>query len=275
MLVTICCDLRHIVNTFLDERVPHGRQRVRADYEFPFRLGKVAFCCLFSKQLEEERKAMPNDQVPPPPPGNYGDAKAQAKAANAYAKAQRPWYKKKRWIALIVLVAIIVISQLAGGDSDSDSESGSSKSDGSSNSDGKKSDDPVGTDDNPAPRGTTVANKSAKYTIDDVVLQDSLGDFASPPAGKYVVLTVTVENIKDETIQISSSDFILQVDGSEIDTSSQAYILDNAFSYDDLSPGLKRTGTIVFDVLPKNAGKGVLKAQALFSADDAMYLSLK
>lgn len=57
--------------------------------------------------------------VAPQGTGNYGDAKAQAKAAKAYAKAQRPWYKKKRWIALIVIVAIILVTQLSGGDESS------------------------------------------------------------------------------------------------------------------------------------------------------------
>lgn len=34
-----------------------------------------------------------------PPPGEaHRNAKAEAKAAKAYAKATRPWYKKKRFI---------------------------------------------------------------------------------------------------------------------------------------------------------------------------------
>ncbi len=57
----------------------------------------------------------PSPLSPPPPSGqpvNYGDAKAQAKAAKAYAKASRPWYKKKRFIlggvgALFVIIAAI------------------------------------------------------------------------------------------------------------------------------------------------------------------------
>lgn len=62
------------------------------------------------------------DQFPPPPPpsqpGNYGDAKAQAKAAAAYAKAQRPWYKKKRWIGLIAIVVIGIAAAAGGGGGD-------------------------------------------------------------------------------------------------------------------------------------------------------------
>jgi hypothetical protein len=45
-------------------------------------------------------------------------AKAEAKAARAKAKALRPWYKKKRFIGLIVIVgiAVIVLATQRGGD---------------------------------------------------------------------------------------------------------------------------------------------------------------
>ncbi|MDQ6522017.1 DUF4352 domain-containing protein [Nocardioides sp. LHD-245] len=132
----------------------------------------------------------------------------------------------------------------------------------------------VGTKGNPAPRGKAVENKSARYQIDNVELKDSLNQFTDPPAGKYVVITITVQNVKDESIQVSSEDFMLEVDGYEVDTSDQAYVLDNAFTYEDLSPGLKKTGVIVFDVQPKAAGKGILKAQAMLSMDEAIYLNV-
>lgn len=46
------------------------------------------------------------------------DAKAQAKAEKAYAKATRPWYKKKRFWALGLIVLIIIISALTSGGGD-------------------------------------------------------------------------------------------------------------------------------------------------------------
>jgi hypothetical protein len=221
-------------------------------------------------------------QTPPawqPPEG--ADPKAAAKAAKAYAKASRPWYKKKRWIGTIVIVAFIAIAAASGGGSSDDDSLKSSSDSTSTNtkSDSKQSKNDssgkVGSKGNPAPRGTAVQNKSAKYTIDNVEVRDSLGQFADKPSGKYVVVTLTAENVKDETIQISSEDFKLLVGGVEIDASDEAYMLDDAFSYDDLSPGLKRSGKVVFDVAPKDAGNGVLQAQALLSTDDPIYLKLK
>ncbi len=48
-------------------------------------------------------------------PHNPRDARAQAKAAKAYAKASRPWYKKKRVIAPAALVGLVVVASAAGG----------------------------------------------------------------------------------------------------------------------------------------------------------------
>ena len=69
---------------------------------------------------------------------------------------------------------------------------------------------------------------------------------------------------------------MLQVGGVEINASDEGVMaLDDAFVYEEVSPGLKKTGTIVFDVPPAEAGTGVVKAQAMLSADDAVYLNLK
>lgn len=54
------------------------------------------------------------------PPGYQPgmDPKAAAKAAKAYAKATRPWYKKKRFVIPIGLVGLVVIFSALGGGGD-------------------------------------------------------------------------------------------------------------------------------------------------------------
>jgi tRNA_anti-like len=42
-----------------------------------------------------------------------GDAKARAAADKAYRKASRPWFKKKRFILPLILVAVMIISSMA------------------------------------------------------------------------------------------------------------------------------------------------------------------
>ncbi|WP_313407655.1 hypothetical protein [Aeromicrobium sp.] len=54
----------------------------------------------------------------PPPFDPNTNPKAAAKAAKAYAKATRPWFKKKRFIIPIALVALAVISPALGGEDD-------------------------------------------------------------------------------------------------------------------------------------------------------------
>jgi hypothetical protein len=66
--------------------------------------------------------APPGMEMPPPPeaPRSYKDAKAEAAAAKAYAKAQRPWYKVKRWWAAgLLLFAIIGVAVSATSSDDS------------------------------------------------------------------------------------------------------------------------------------------------------------
>jgi hypothetical protein len=51
----------------------------------------------------------PEPPLQPEPPEDYKQAKASAKAAKAYAKAQRPWYKRKRYILSLGAILLVVI----------------------------------------------------------------------------------------------------------------------------------------------------------------------
>jgi hypothetical protein len=53
------------------------------------------------------------------PSNEHRDAKAEAKAAKAYAKATRPWFKKKRW--WLAGLVIVIIAAVAGGGGSGDS----------------------------------------------------------------------------------------------------------------------------------------------------------
>ncbi|MEJ7634315.1 DUF2510 domain-containing protein [Aeromicrobium sp.] len=70
-----------------------------------------------------------------------GNPRADAKAAKAYAKASRPWFKKKRWILAIALLLIIVIVAATSGGGSSDDDSASNTSDAPSASTEKKTDE--------------------------------------------------------------------------------------------------------------------------------------
>lgn len=57
--------------------------------------------------------------IPPPPQVSASDARAQAKAAKAYAKAKRPFYRKKRWWLVAVIVVVIIVIAVASNSSKS------------------------------------------------------------------------------------------------------------------------------------------------------------
>lgn len=58
---------------------------------------------------------MSNMQPPHAGPAPSGNPKADAKAAKAYAKASRPWYKMKRYWLLAFFLLIVVIAAMSGG----------------------------------------------------------------------------------------------------------------------------------------------------------------
>ncbi|MXG88500.1 OB-fold protein [Nocardioides flavescens] len=72
---------------------------------------------------------------PQPGPTGYqqtGNPKADAKAAKAYAKASRPWFKKKRFIIPMALVVLVVAGSALGGGGDDGSETATDTTSGSS-----------------------------------------------------------------------------------------------------------------------------------------------
>ncbi len=99
------------------------------------------------------------DYTPPPAPGDHRSAKADAKAAKARQKAMRPWFKKKRFILPLVLVAIMVMGGLASGGGSDDTTDVASNDDG-----GSEASDAPAEDDGP----DTFSNNETNRPQDDV-----------------------------------------------------------------------------------------------------------
>jgi hypothetical protein len=59
------------------------------------------------------------------------DGKAQAAADKAYRKASRPWFKKKRFLLPLIIVAIIIISSIANAGKDKPSTTAAPSADAS------------------------------------------------------------------------------------------------------------------------------------------------
>lgn len=141
----------------------------------------------------------------PTPPSNL---KAEAKAAKAYYKASRPWYKKPLWIGLIALVAIIGISVAAsGGGDDAKDTSASQSADPGTGAEKDKSDK---AEEAEVPSNSTNGDGALAWGNWEVVgkiqiSDDGLGDYAADLRVKNTsdavdtgMFTVTV--LKGETI---------------------------------------------------------------------------
>ena len=217
----------------------------------------------------------------PPAPANQPTSrnpKAEVKAAKAYAKATRPWYKKKRFILPIALVVIIVIIQsMSGGGGSEKVTASDTASDTPSKSDGDK----VGSKSNPIKVGATVKLEGTQYTVKSAKTASSVGSefFSEKANGIYVVVELTIENKKDETKTfLDDAAKFLTTNGKSYSTDSNGTVAvmgDNGdpLMLADMQPDVPKTGMLVYDVPKDKAVGGLLEVSDLFGGGEA-YIDL-
>ena len=212
--------------------------------------------------------------------------RADAKAEKAYAKASRPWYKKKRFIIPIALVVLIGIVAAVGGETetgptvvgggDSSSENSSSEGDGSSGGSNK-----AGSKSNPLAVGQTVELEGTRYTVESAKRSQRVGGqfFQEKANGVFVTVELTVENKKNETKTFSdeAAKFI-STDDKRYSTDSDGTIAsagegDESFLLMDMQPDVPESGILVYDVPNGKAKGGLLEVRDLFGGGEA-YIDL-
>jgi len=113
------------------------------------------------------------------------DAKAELKAAKAYAKATRPWYKKKRFWLLGIIALIVIFALASGGDDETATDgAGTTSSQGTAES----SEAPA---EEPAEEPALVV--TAQKLIED--LEENALAASQTYKGKRVTVTGTLSNI--------------------------------------------------------------------------------
>ena len=210
---------------------------------------------------------------------SYKDAKAQAKAAKAYAKAQRPFYKKKRIIvpAAVLGIVVVAVASNSGGGSDNGSvvsDKGATSSQVKSGS-GAPAKSEAGSADNPYKAGQTVQLEGTQYTVTGTTTQSTVGGaFGEKADGKFVVVDMTIENKQNETktFMDEAATFIAK-DGTQYKGSDAAIYLDKSLFLKDMQPDLPTKGQLVFDVPPTKVAGGVLRVEDLFGRGEA-YINL-
>jgi Domain of unknown function (DUF4352) len=186
---------------------------------------------------------------PTPPPAQFADpksAKAQAKAEQAYRKASRPFYKKKRFILLAVIALIVIIAiATSGGGSGSGGSSSSSDGGGSSSDASAKA---VGLNE-------SVRDGKFEFTVNGVdCSKTTLGTdpISTQANGTFCLVSVHVQNIGDEAQTLDSmSQVAYDAQGKKYSTDTEAaFYLENAGDalFNQLNPGTSVDGTLVYDV---------------------------
>lgn len=190
------------------------------------------------------------------------EARAQASAEKAYRKAQRPWYKKKRFIVPLAIILLIVIISAANG---------------------------AGGGASPAPGGSAAQDPAAPpafagATSDDVVAQagetvDANGVSVAATAltdgdstlGETLCTTVTYNNGGASPAMFSLIDWKLQdPNGTILNTGFTGS--NNLLSTGEIAPGGSASGDVCFDAPQGNpAGQYVVLLDPSFSFSSERY----
>ena len=189
--------------------------------------------------------------------------KAEIKAAKAYAKATRPWYKKKR----VIIPAGLVVLTIAGsagssGDTGSATASGTaaaaaSQKPGTSDKRAATPDKKAGnSEDEVAKVGQAVTNAGTTYKVTNVRATKQIGDpdlLGARADGKFVIVDLQLTNKKDKTKTFMESNVKLKAsNGKEYETSDKAIMAfgDESLMLKDIQPDLTTRGKLAFEVPP-------------------------
>jgi hypothetical protein len=226
----------------------------------------------------------PEYRSPPPPQPN---PKADAMAAKAYAKAMRPWYKKKRWILSAGFVLLVMVGS-AGSSSDDDGSDTAATGNGSSattNSGGSSSDDATSkatSKPKPKPKangksgtvGQTLTNAGTTYKVTSARATKTIGDpdmLGARADGMFVVVALQLTNNKDETKTFSDTSAKLKTsDGKEYESSSDALFAfgDDSLLLKDIQPDLTTRGKVAFELPPSKVSGSTLVIEDLFGSGE-------
>jgi len=195
------------------------------------------------------------------------NAKAEAKAAKAYAKAVRPWYKKKRVLIPLGLVLVTMVGAAMGssgsgsttGSATGGNATGSATGGNANHTQGKsKADNATGK------VGQTVTNAGTTYKVTNVRTTDKIGDpslLGARADGTFVVVDLNLTNNKDETKTfLDSTAKLVTSDGKRYETSDKAVMAfgDKNLLLKDIQPDLTTRGKLAFDVPPSKVSGSTL-----------------
>lgn len=213
--------------------------------------------------MSENQPQDPQNQ----PPLSPREVRAQAKGAKAYAKASRPWYKKKRFIIPLLLIALIVIISIAttsggGGDNTADTDT-------SADPTASASSQPTEVESSqsafPGSQDSDVVGQAGEsLVLGDVTVTSTALANGDPTLGPTLCTTATIQNGSDETIDFNIFDWKLQAPSGTISNTGLAGS-SNPLSSGQVAPGGTATGDVCFDNDAAESGEFIVLYEPLFS----------
>lgn len=191
------------------------------------------------------------------------DAKAQAKADKAYRKAQRPWYKKKRFILPLILLLIIIFAVALGGGGDDGGTTTSTPAEQAPAEDEAPAEDAA-----PAFPGAqesdVVGQAGEELALGDVTITSAPLAEGDDTLGPTLCTAVTVTNDSDETIDFNALDWKLQAPTGTI-LNATVTGSENILSAGQIAPGGSTSGDVCFDAQDPQPGQYVVIYEPVFS----------
>lgn len=218
---------------------------------------------------------------------------AQARAAKAQARAERPWFKKKRFVLPLGVIALITVVSVAGGGGDTTAapqpgvtaaadpvaepaskaakKATAEKSDKQEKAAAAKEEAVADKEETTAKIGSAVTSGDFDITITKVreggkrVGDEYVGEKAQ---GRFVLVDLKIENTGDRADYFSSGNIkLLDEKGREfsVDEMASIHVSDNNPLLEEINPGNTSKGTFAFD-LPKgvDAERAQISAGGLF-----------
>lgn len=230
-----------------------------------------------------------SDLLESPAPESPKEAKARAKAEKAYAKASRPWYKKPLLAGPAALVALMVISGIASsGGGETEQPATSNAAAPADNSAAAPANDvEVAEPEAEAPAAENLPGlgdrvQDGKFTF--VVHSFDCGEksvgsqyMEEKAQGQFCLMDISVENHGDAPQMLSGSDqLVFDSKGREFandDMAAMSIEGNDALWLEEINPGNKVRGTLVFDVPEKAKIVSAELHDSMFSS--GVKLSLK
>lgn len=196
------------------------------------------------------------------------EGKAQAAAEKAYRKASRPWFKKKRFLLPLIIVAIIIIVNVANGGKTDTSAAVAPSADASSAAPAA----PAAAAPAPAAEAAfpgakkddVVGQAGAPLKVGDATVTSAPIANGDATFGQTICTATTLSNGSKETISFNAFDWKLQTPSGTIlnpgFTGSK-----NTLNSGEIAPGGKASGDVCFDNKNAEAGQFVVLYEPVFS----------